>query len=85
MKQIHCENCGADVFEIKSNYKICKYCNTKYQLEVFDYPKYNSNISVKSDVEILLERCKSEPEKARKYANLVLDIDPTNKDAKKYL
>ena len=37
------------------------------------------------DVERLLQKCRTDRRNARKYANLVLDIDPTNQEALKYL
>ena len=39
-----------------------------------------SQISVNSDVERLLEKCRTELWKARIYANLILDIDPGNQE-----
>ena len=44
-----------------------------------------STISLGDDVKRVLEKCKSDPRRAKKYANLVLDIDPTNQEALKYL
>ena len=43
------------------------------------------NTSLRSDVEQLLAKCKANPRRARKYAILVLEMDPTNKEALKYL
>lgn len=81
--QNSCVNCGADSFIIKDGYRICKYCNTRVK---DDKPKANnSEISLQSDIDILLQKCKDEPARARKYAGLILDIDPTNKEARKYL
>ena len=45
----------------------------------------NSSITLDNDVERLLKKCRSEPQNAKKYANLVLDIDPTNREALNYL
>jgi DNA-directed RNA polymerase subunit RPC12/RpoP len=44
-----------------------------------------SSIALDNDVTRLLEKCRTEPWNARKYANLVLDIDPHNREALKYL
>ncbi len=64
----------------------CEYCGCQ---QTFDVPvekkKIESTISVLSDVEILLEKCKKDPRNARRYANLILDIDPFNTEATKYL
>lgn len=78
-----CVNCGADSFIFKDGYKICKYCNTRVKN---NEPKVSaSEISLQSDIDILLQKCKDDPARARKYAGLILDIDPTNREAKKYL
>ena len=37
------------------------------------------------DVAELLRKCRENPARARKYANLILDIDPDNPEALKYL
>ena len=37
------------------------------------------------DVAKLLRKCRENPARARKYANLILDIDPDNPEALKYL
>ena len=40
---------------------------------------------VDSDIQMLLEKCKQDPANRRRYANLILDIDPTNREAAAYL
>lgn len=79
MKQIICESCGASDFLEKAGYRICQYCGTQYHINS------KSLISLNDDIENLLQKCKREPRNARRYANLILDIDPTNKEALKYL
>lgn len=79
MKQIICESCGASDFVEKAGFRICQYCGTQYQINS------KSNISLEDDIQRLLRKCKEEPKKARRYANLILDIDPTNEEALKYL
>ena len=44
-----------------------------------------STIDLDDDVSRLLAKCKREPKNARKYANLILDIDPDNQEARRYL
>ena len=85
MSIISCPICGGKEFDELKGYRICQYCGTKHKIPKEELPKKQSNISLNSDVERLLERCKREPSNAKKYANLVLDIDPTNEDALKYL
>ncbi len=44
-----------------------------------------SYIALDDDVQMLLIKCHNDPTQANKYANLILDIDPNNKEAIKYL
>ena len=81
----NCPNCGANAFVYKNGAKYCEFCNTRFELEESEKPKKKSEISLESDVERLLRKCEEEPFKAKKYAGLILDIDPTNKEALKYL
>ena len=43
------------------------------------------SIGLDDDVAELLRKCRENPARARKYANLILDIDPDNPEALKYL
>ena len=79
MKQERCPNCGGSDFTEKDGYRICKYCDSKFKIEP------ETEISLLDDIERLLRKCKTDPKRARKYASLVLDLDPTNKEARKYL
>ncbi len=45
----------------------------------------DTRIAPDDDVARLLAKCEAEPARARKYANLVLDIDPDNAQALRYL
>lgn len=85
MNQEICSNCGANEFIIKDDYKICKYCNSKIKIELPRNRSGSSTISLQSDIDILLQKCKDEPWNSRKYASLILDIDPTNREAQRYL
>ncbi len=79
MDAIVCEKCGSNSFIEKDGYRICQYCDTRYKIE------HKSAIDLNDDVQRLLAKCEKEPRNASKYANLILDIDPTNKEALKYL
>jgi len=48
-------------------------------------PKKGTSIALNEDIRMLLRKCKEDTANARRYANLVLDIDPSNKEANKYL
>lgn len=79
-----CERCGSPDFIEKGNERICVFCRTKYALQ---QPSKcaDSSISVRDDVQNLLKKCKDDPRNAKKYAALVLDIDPHNFEAMAYL
>jgi len=78
MKIICCERCNASDWKVQDGYRICNYCGTKYLITQEDR-------AINQDVERLLLKCRTEPRNAIKYANLVLDIDPNNLEALKYL
>ena len=80
MTRIVCEACGANEWSEEGSYRVCKFCGSKYQIL-----RGNSEIALGDDVQRLLQKCRTDPARARKYANLVLDIDPTNQEARKYL
>jgi hypothetical protein len=84
MKLLICEKCGASDFLEQGGYRICRYCDAKYALLAGDMPLKNSNIALNDDIKLLLQKCRNDPANARRYASLILDIDPTNKEAKKY-
>lgn len=79
MKRIICEGCGGDRFKEEDGYRICLFCGARYKLE------NTTAIFIDDDISRLLKKCKDEPWNARKYANLILDIDPTNEEALKIL
>ena len=81
MKRVVCPNCGADDFVIKGNYKVCAYCDTKFEVEI----KKSAAVMMEDDIQELLQKCKLYPWNARKFANLILEIDPNNREAMKYL
>ena len=85
MKILKCKNCGSSEFIKDKGYRVCAYCRSRFMLTEEDIPIKTSDISLKKDIERLLLKCKKEPRKARRYANLILDIDPGNKEARKYL
>lgn len=101
MKALVCENCGANSFFEKDGFRICRYCETKYSIlkkelsstSVINHSRFNStispsndtNISLHDDIQMLLDKCRKEPSNAKRYANRILDIDPSNKEALIYL
>lgn len=69
----------------KDRYMECPYCNSKFLIEASDIPQQSIGIFLNEDVSNLLEKCRKDPKNAKKYANLILDIEPTNKEALKYI
>ena len=82
MKIITCGNCGSTDFTEQERYFVCDYCKSKHVPEV---SVKETTIGIQSDVEILLQKCVDDAPNRRRYAGLVLDIDPTNTEAHKYL
>lgn len=99
MEALVCKHCGASGLIRKSDHWFCPYCESRYAFTqeekrslfqggshaVLSHSGVNSSIALNDDVERLLEKCRLNPKQARKYANLVLDIDPDNKEALRYL
>ena len=80
-----CESCGGRDYSDESGYRICAFCGGKYKLDKEDLPQKESFIAIDDDIARLLKKIEKEPRNARKYANLILDIDPTNIEAKRIL
>lgn len=76
---IKCQNCGASDFIRIGGQKICTYCDSILATDKV------SEISLNSDVQNLLNKMELDPANAATYAKLILDIDPTNQEIKKYL
>ena len=92
MEALACNMCGAKKMITIGEYYVCSYCGTKYSIpkeKVFaSIPSVDvsqQGISLESDIERLLQQCRIDPRNAKKYANLILDIDPRNTDAKRIL
>jgi uncharacterized Zn finger protein (UPF0148 family) len=85
MKIESCEKCGGGEFITRDGYRICQYCNTRYLITPEDATRKESNITLDHDIKMLLQKCRDDPANARRYAGLVLDIDPGNAEAAKYM
>ena len=84
MEEIICCKCNSKDFFVSPPYRICKYCGTQYKMEAYEYTS-STTIDISSDVELLLHKCIKDPFHAKRYANLILDIDPTNIEARRIL
>ena len=82
---IQCTSCGSTELTEVDGYSICDYCQSRF------VPKADETISKKttlgglSDVELLLQKCETDPANRRRYASLILDMDPANPIAIQYL
>jgi hypothetical protein len=85
MKQISCTRCGSNELTVQGSTATCDYCQTKYETESDEPLAGSTTIGVESDVAALLQKCKVDPYNRRRYASLILDIDPTNQEALKFL
>lgn len=85
MKSVECGHCGSKELFEEDEYLICAYCQSRFIPEVNDKPLKGTVIDVQSDIQKLLMKCIEDPKNRRRYANLILDIDPSNLEAMKYL
>jgi transcription elongation factor Elf1 len=82
MKLLECARCGSKELLEKEGYVVCVYCGSRFQSEDSNHPTV---IDVYSDIQLLLRKCIEDPENRRRYAGLILDIDPSNSEVMKYL
>jgi DNA-directed RNA polymerase subunit RPC12/RpoP len=85
MKLISCTRCGSKDLDYESGYVTCAYCQSRFVEQGDDRPKVPTVVGLGSDVQMLLDKCQSDPANRQRYASLILDIDPTNQDAMRYL
>ena len=94
MKKLICDSCGGSSFKIQDGFRGCNYCGTQYELPFAkkmtsqnnnNVSTPNTRIDINKDVQMLLEKCRRNPSNASRYANLILDIDPTNREALRYI
>jgi len=85
MKLVECPKCGSQELIEQRGYVFCAYCRSKFIPRAEDSPPVESVIAINSDIDDLLQKCRTDPPNRRRYANLILDIDPTNHEAMKYL
>ncbi len=76
-----CANCGSNDFREEEGYRICNHCGSKYIITAEDRRVLPSSIDLEDDVSRLLQKCKTDPERSKKYAQRILEIDPNNAEA----
>ena len=85
MKLVVCTACGSRELSEEDGYVVCVYCQSRFVPQAEDRLQTETVIGVQSDVEVLLQKCQDDPANRFRYAGLVLDIDPTNQEARQYL
>ena len=81
MKVVQCKSCGSTELKKEGSYWICQHCGSKNYFTKDELPAHESEIALNDDVKRLLERWDNDPTNARKYAKLILQIDPNNERA----
>jgi len=84
MKLVECARCGSTELTEHDGYIVCAYCQSKYVPQADETLAKKTTIGLGSDIEALLKKCKEDPVNRRRYASLILDIDPTNQEANQY-
>lgn len=85
MKLLKCVNCGSHELTDYGSYAICDFCRSRFTNTGGKASGKAPTIGIASDIDTLLKKCQEDQVNRRRYANLVLDIDPTNQQAKQYL
>jgi hypothetical protein len=50
-----------------------------------DVPTSETHINLADDIQVLLDKCRSDPSNRKRYVNLILDIDPFNNEIIEFL
>lgn len=85
IEMINCTSCGSKELVEEDGIIVCVYCRSKYVPQADDVRPRETVIGITSDIQALLKKCREDPMNRRRFANLILDIDPTNQDAKQFL
>lgn len=85
MTFVDCAGCGSKELVEKDGIFVCAYCQTKNYSQANSTQMSGTSIAIASDIQALLQKCRNDPPNRRQFANLILDIDPTNLEAKRFL
>ncbi len=85
MWQFTCENCGSKEYTVQKKKVICAYCHTCYKAQKGDPFTFGAKIDLMDDINILVSKCIKEPHNAKRYANIILEMDPYNQFARRYV
>lgn len=82
MKELKCENCGSIHFhQDEDKTYICDFCGTKYFLMKDDNYVIDSSITLREDVSTVLRKWEQDPANGKKYAQIILQMDSSNRKA----
>ena len=85
MKAFICDSCGSNDFHEENGYRVCNHCGTRHAITRDDMVFASSTVELQDDVSRLMAKCRTEPERAKKYAQRILEIDPYNEEATRIL
>lgn len=85
MKLVQCTRCASKELYEDGGYVVCAYCQSRFVPQSDDVLQKETVIGLNSDILVLLQKCQDDPVNSRRYAGLILDMDPTNQAARKYL
>ena len=77
MKLVQCSRCGSKELHEEGGLIVCDYCQSQFVPQADE--------TRPADTVNLLEKCRTDPANRRRYASLILDLDPTNTEAVNYL
>lgn len=86
MKVVDCRGCGSKELVREAGLLRCTYCQSTFVPESDDVPRTAAiGTGLAADIRALLDKCEQDPMNRRRYASLVLDLDPTNEEARRHL
>lgn len=85
MKVVECKACGSRELAEEGGIVVCTFCQSRYVPDADHATAATTVLGVASDIQALLEKCRQDPANSRRYASLVLDMDPSNAEARAYL
>ena len=84
MKLIKCKSCGSNELSEDGDYIVCAFCASRHLPQLDEARGGQSTIDLANDIQLLLDKCRSDPHNRVKYVNLILDIDPHNEDVQQF-
>ncbi len=85
MNSIECTRCGSTEIIETDGYLKCVYCQSRFEQSSVSKTQLNTTIQIFDDIQSLLKKCDDDPKNRDRYINMILNIDPSNKDVQKIL